>query len=68
MLPVPIDSRQFTNLSCDMVESKIHTLTPKQLMSAFGMFEDNEVKDRLMKATIDAFKTLKLDIRQFDIG
>jgi hypothetical protein len=46
-----------------MVESKIHTLTPKQLMSAFGMFEDKEVKDRLMKATIDAFKTLKLDIR-----
>ncbi len=31
------------------------------------MFEDDDVKDRIMVATLKAFKGLQLDIRKFDI-
>lgn len=49
-----------------MVEEKIAKMTPRQLLAAFDMFEDSEMKSRLMTATIKALKTYKLEIRQFD--
>jgi hypothetical protein len=51
-----------------MVEQNINTMSPKQLLAAFSMFEDDDIKDRIMSATLKAFKGLQLDIRKFDIS
>ena len=65
-LPVPIDSKQFIDLSCIMVEEKIAKMSPRQLLAAFDMFDDSEMKSRLMTATIKGLKAYKLDIRLFN--
>lgn len=31
------------------------------------MFEDDDIKDRIMVASLKAFKGLQIDIRKFDI-
>ena len=49
-----------------MVEEKIAKMTPRQLLAAFDMFEDAEMKQRLMNATIKGLKAYKIDIRAFD--
>lgn len=66
-LPVPIESRQFSQLSCDMIEDKIHKMSPKQLIAAFSIFDDDQVMDRLMASAISAFKGLQIDIRHFNL-
>jgi len=35
-----------------MVEEKIAKMSPKQLLAAYDMFDDSEMKLRLMNATI----------------
>jgi hypothetical protein len=35
-----------------MVEERIAKMTPRQLLAAFDMFDDAEMKTRLMAATI----------------
>lgn len=64
---MPLQTQQFSSFSCDMVEEKLNKMTPKQLIAAFGMFESDDVKDRLMEASIAAFKQMKIDIRLFEI-
>ena len=49
-----------------MVEEKIAKMSPRQLLAAFDMFDDSEMKSRLMTATIKGLKAYKLDIRLFD--
>jgi hypothetical protein len=49
-----------------MVEEKIAKMSPRQLLAAYDMFDDSEMKSRLMTATIKGLKTYKLDIRLFD--
>jgi hypothetical protein len=50
-----------------MVEEKIAKMAPRQLLAAFEMFDDIEMKSRLMTATIKGLKSYKIDIRQFDM-
>lgn len=66
-LPVPVESHQFTQLSCEIIEERINKMTPKQLLAAFSIFDDDEVKDRLMYSAIEAFKSLQIDIRHFNM-
>ena len=54
------------DFSCLMVEEKIAKMAPRQLLAAFDMFEDAEMKQRLMNATIKGLKAYKIDIRAFD--
>lgn len=49
-----------------MVEEKIAKMAPRQLLTAFDMFDDSEMKSRLMTATIKGLKAYKIDIRGFD--
>ena len=42
-------------------------MTPKQVLSAVEMFEAEDMRKRLMHATIKALKELKLDIRAFSV-
>lgn len=49
-----------------MVEEKIAKMAPRQLLAAFDMFDDAEMKQRLMNATIKGLKAYKIDIRAFD--
>jgi len=49
-----------------MVEEKIAKMSPRQLLAAFDMFDESEMKSRLMTATIKGLKAYKLDIRLFD--
>ncbi len=65
-LPVPIETRLFSQLSAVLVEDKLTKMTPGQLLSAFRMFDNDDVKDRLMLVTIKALKAIQLDLRHFD--
>ena len=48
------------------MEEKIAKMSPKQLLASYEMFDDPEMKERLMNATIKGLKTYKIDIRTFD--
>ena len=50
-----------------MAEEKIAKMSPKQILAAFDMFYDQDMRQRLMAATIKGLKSYKTDIRQFDI-
>jgi hypothetical protein len=42
-------------------------MTPKQVLSAVEIFEAEDMRKRLMHATIKALKELKIDIRAFSV-
>ena len=46
-----------------MAEEKIGKMTPKQILAAFDMFDDQDMRQRLMAATITGLKSYKTDIR-----
>jgi uncharacterized membrane-anchored protein YjiN (DUF445 family) len=62
-----LDSQQFSLQSCYLVEEKISKMTPKQVLGAIELFEDDEMRKKLMHATIKALKELKIDIRAFSV-
>jgi hypothetical protein len=37
---VPIEQKQFLDSSCYMTEEKIGKMSPKQILTAFEMFDD----------------------------
>lgn len=42
-------------------------MTPKQVLGAIELFEEEEMRKRLVHATIKALKELKIDIRAFSV-
>lgn len=43
-------------------------MSPKQLLGALEIFEDEDMKKKLMQSCIRAFKEVKTDIRAFNVN
>ena len=65
--PTPIDSKEFNQVSCIFAEDKICEMSPKQVNSLFEMFGDEEMRRRLMQATIAGLRDHRMDIGKFNV-
>lgn len=63
-----LDMSEMIAESCHYAEQNLESMSPKQLTQVMGMFDDTDVQSRLVKQGVRQLKTLKVDIKQFEIG